>query len=309
MKRIISIILLLLTSIFLLGGCILTQSISSRREINRLFDSFEVETDEKVSYVRYDKLVVGDAVLDFDELLADSKYNGFLNEVYAIKGDTVWFSFTKHGKNENGSRTWCIAYMNVTDMSINICYSGEFCIGEGAYKHYKQDNNDSSLIKHKTDSGFYYNGKIVITDFVKTVEYDLKAQKATEFMAENRDYSFGITTEIIDAYTINFTKGDNQKVFDINQSKQTSETFAKMFNELEKKQTYSGESSLSYLFDAVEIFENEIYIICRVLNYAGETHAIVFQYDFETNSCKYAFNYFMNDVISDSLYVVPTVQF
>ncbi len=307
MKRLLSAALIIVICLLSFSGCMISKTVSSRQEINRLFDSFETETTKKVPYVRYNKLILDDVVIDFDELLADSKYDGFLNEVYAVSADTVWFSFTKHGKNENGSRIWCIASVNVTDMAINICYSGEFCIGEGSDKHYRQDNNDHSLIKYPTDSGFYFDGKIVITDRVKTVEYDLETQNATEFTAENRDYPFSVTKEIADAHAIYFSKGENQKVFNVKQAKQTSKAFAKMFDELEKVEIHNGESSLSYLFDAVEIFDNEIYIICRVVNWGGETHAIVFQYDFETNSCKYAFHYFTNDVISNDIYVVPTV--
>lgn len=296
----ISLALFVVLLSLLVGGC------SSRKKINHIFDTYEIETTEKIPYVYYDKLALDNLIIDFGEILDENKYNWLFHEVYVIQNNTIWFGFSDIGSNENGSRQWNIASMNVDSKELNICYSGEFCLGFETDKVYVQNNNHSNE-SHQNDNGFYYNGKIILTDHVKTVEYDLQTKKSTEFMAGSYEYpTLEIEAEIVDHHTISFSKENKQKVFDVNHGKQKSNVFEKLY-ELEKEKNWQGKSYLSKLFDKVQIVNNQIYIICRVYNWDGETHAIVFQYDYDTNSCKYAFHCFMDDIIGNDLYVVPII--
>lgn len=300
MKRISFALFVILLGL-LVGGC------SSRKKINHIFDTYEIEATEKIPYVYYDTLISGNISIDFGEILDENKYNGVFHEVYVVHGNTIWFGFSDVKSNENGSSKWNIASINVSGKELDICYSGEFCLGIGADKVYVQNNNNHSKEGYQTDNGFYYDGKIVLTDRVKTVEYDLQTKKSTEFMARSYEYpTLAIEAEIVDHHTISFLKENKQKVFDVKQGKQTSNVFKKLY-ELEKEKNWQGKSYLSELFDKVQIVNNQIYIICRVFNWDGETHAIVFQYDYDTNSCKYAFHCFMDDIIGNDLYVVPII--
>lgn len=297
MKRIISTLLILALSLVIVG-C------SSGEKLNQTFDTYEIETKEKISYVYYDTLVYGDRIINFEEMLDKSEYRGTFHEVYFIQGDTIWFGFSNATKNEDGSKTWHIASINADSKEINICYSGNFGLKKGADKFYAQNNNRLSE-GHQVDNGFYYDGKIVLTDRTKTVEYDLQANKIAEFAASDYEYPIlPIKADIIDYHTVSFSKESREKIFDVKQARQSSIAFEKLY-ELEQEKNWQGKPYLSELFDNVQIVDDQIYIICNVFNWNGETHAIVFQYDFDTNSCKYAFHRFMDDVIGNNLYIVP----
>lgn len=299
MRR-ISLVLLVIVISILIGGC------SSRKKINDMFDSYEIETAEKIPYVCYNTLVYNNATLDFDKLLDENISNGVFHEVYVVQDDIIWFGYSDVKRNENGAKKWYIASVTVDGSDLNIAYSGEFCLESEADQSYVQNNNSHMKEYYLTANGFYYDGKIILTDHIKTIEFDLETASSEEFSVVDYKYpTLSIETEIVDYQTISFCKNSEQKIFNVEIGKQTSKAFKKLF-ELKEEKNWQGKSYLSELFDKVQIVNNQIYILCRVINWDGETHAIVFQYDFENNSCKYAFNSFMDDIIGNDLYVVPT---
>ncbi|MBR5273208.1 MAG: hypothetical protein IKU25_07455 [Clostridia bacterium] len=295
MKPILCILLVILLC-FSFIGC-------KSNELVGMFESLEVETTENIPYVRYKEVVLENTTIDCKKILEENNADWSFLEVYVVQGDTIWFGFQN---SENKLKKWNIASINSDGKEFSIRYSGTFCVGDGADKTYDQNNNNPSNGVYQHDNGFYYDGKIVLTDGVKTVEYDLKTNVSTEFAATDYEYPmYEIKAEILDYHTISFYKGNEEKIFDVERGKQTSKVFAKLYNELEPKKNWDDIGYLSYLFDKVQIVDDQIYVFCRVINCMGETHAIVFRYDYETNSIQHAFNYFMGDVIINRLYVVP----
>lgn len=291
MKRILSFLIVALIS-FSIAGC------SSRQKMIDTFDNYQIEIEKAIPYVYYDTLVLPNAKIDFREILDKNKCYGAFHEVYVIQKDTIWFGFSDFGSEDRDSVIWHIASMDVDDRKLNVCYSGEFYFGI-ANKTYSQNGS------YKTDNGFYYDGKIVLTDHIKVIEYDLKTKKQSEFMASSYEFpTIDIKVESIDYNTILFSKNNNKKVFDLEQGRQTSKVFKELCK-FEKQENWQGKTYLSELFEGVQIIDNHIYILCSVINWDGEIHALVFEYDFENNGCKYAFHCFMDDIIGNDLYVVP----
>lgn len=300
MRRVLLAFLTMIVSLFVVG-C------SSRKQLNDTFDTYETETAGKVPYVCYDTLMLNDVGLDFGELLDENVPDGVFHEVYVIQDDLIWFGYSDAGRNENGAKNWYIASVRIDGRNLDIAYSGEFCRGDEADQTYVQNNNSHLKDRSLTDNGFYDNGKIILTDHVKTVAFDLATADATEFSAKDYEYpALPVETEIMDYQTILFCKDSEQKIFTAETGSQTSKAFKKLY-ELRKEKNWQGKSYLSELFDKVQIVNDQIFIICRVLNWDGETHAMVFQYDFENNSCQYAFHCFMDDLIGNDLYVVPSI--
>lgn len=300
MRRALLVLLAIVISLFN-EGC------SSRKELNDIFDAYEVETAEKVPYVCYDTLVFHDVALDFDQLLDGNISDGVFHEVYAVRDDMIWFGYSDATRNENGAKTWYIASVAIDGRNFQIAYSGEFCSETEADQAYVKNNTSPAKERYFTANGFYYGGKIILTDHVKTVAYDLSTGNTMEFSAADYEYpTLPIEAEIIDHQTISFCKDTEQKIFDVETGIQTSAVFKELF-ELENKKNWQGKSYLSELFDKVQFVNHQVFILCRVMNRAGETHAVVFQYDFENNSCKYAFHCFMDDLIGNDLYVVPKI--
>lgn len=300
MKRIFCILLVVSLCLSITGCSLFDIRNMSREKLNQRFDAYEPEVSETIPYIYFNTLVFGDVSLNFDAILGENTFH----EVYVIQGDIVWFGYADAGRDEDGSRKWNIASVDLNGKNLEVHYSGAFSAGEAADKNYTQSNvgwNDHN------DNGFYYDGKIVLTDRVKTVELDLQTNQSAEFAAKDYVYPDTMTVaEKIDNQTIVFVKDNVQKTFDVNRAKQTSEVFDDLY-ELEKETYWEGESCLSALFDSVQVVDDEVYVFCRVLNWHGETHALVFQYDYETNGFKYVFHRFMNDLILDRLYVVPVI--
>lgn len=296
MRRFLSVLLAMIIVLLSCGGC-------SRTKINNMFDSFEVETPEPVAYVYYNTLVFQDKTLNFDKLLKTKKFH----EVYVIQNDIVWFGYSDTEKTINGGKQWHIASVTPDGNDLNVVYSGTFCLDENADRYYKQYNNSHKEELNLSANGFYDDGKIILTDHVKTVEFDLNTVSSQEVSTQDYDFpTLPVQVEILDYETITFCKNSEQKTFNTETGEITSKAFKKMM-ELKTEKDWEGESYLSELFDQVQMVNDQIFILCRVTNWLGETHAIAFQYDFEKNACQYAFHCFMGDIISNDLYVVPTI--
>ena len=300
MRRIMLFFLAIAMALFM-GGC------SSRAQLNDMFDAFETETAEKVPYVYFDTLVFNDARLDFGELLEENVPGGVFHEVYAVRDGRIWFGYSAAGRTESGAKQWVIASVDPDGRNWNAAYQGEFCLGSGADQTYARNTNSHSQDSYGSANGVYDDGKIILTDQVKTAVFDLATAHAEEFAATDYDYpAVAIEVEMIDHQTISFCRNSEQKIFNVEAGSQTSEAFKKLYS-LQNEKNWQGKSCLSELFDSVQIVNDQVFILCRVLNWSGETHAVVFQYDFENNSCKYAFHCFMNDLIGNDLYVVPVI--
>ena len=288
--------IVVMTSVFL-EGC------TCSKKMIDFFDTLVKETTEEIPYVYNDTLVLEGTSLNFSELLQKNGVDGTFREVYVVQDDIVFFCYSTNGDGQNGGDIWHIATASIDDQVVESIYSEEFCFDSAADRHYILNNNDHSINRYETANGFYHNNKVVLTDHVKLIEFDLTAKKAVVFKATEYRYPSMPNVQIVDYETIVFSQGSRQQTFSINRAKETSKAFEKIL-ELEENENWQGKSLLSNLFDKVEVVNGKIYIICRIMNWNGETHAAVFEYDFETNSCQYAFHCFTNDLITENLYVV-----
>lgn len=286
-------------SLLLFSAC------SSKDKLTDMFDSFATETAESVAYVCYNTLTINNETLNLEKVLKQNGIDGIFHEIYVIQNDTIWFGYSD--TKDNGTKQWHIASTSMDGDILNIAYSGTFGLENEADKTYIQNSNSHQEDRYSTANGFYYNGKIILTDHVKMIEFDLSTASAKE--CSTKDYilpTLPIQIEITDYQTIKFCKDSEQKTFNIETAKSTSEAFEQLYN-MESKKNWQGKSYLSELFNKVQVVNEQIFIICRVINWDGETHAIVFQYDFKNNSCQYAFHCFMDDVIGNDLYIVPKI--
>lgn len=293
------VLLIMLLSV-LLNGCY------SKKEIKDLFESFSEETNQKTPYVYYNTFVFDDVILDFNALLEKNNIDGTFHEVYVLQDDIIFFGYSEERRSQNGGKEWCIATITLGQKKIDTIYRAEFCVENRSDQYYTPSSNSYSPDGYLTANGFYHNNKIILTDHVKLIEFELTTRNAVELITQSYQYPTMPVVEIVDCETISFSKNSQQKTFGAKEGKQTSEVFREMFK-LYKEKNWKGESLLSDMFNKVQIVDNQIYIICRVMNWNGETHAVVYLYDFETNSCQYAFHCFMDDLITNNLYVVPMV--
>lgn len=299
MRRILIIVIVLL--IVVLSGC------STKDKIKNTFESFSAETSEKTPYVQHNIFVFDDVVLDFNALLVENDIDGTFHEVYAIQDNVIFFGYSEAQKDPNGGRVWHVATITIGQKECTSVFSAVFCTASEADQHYIPNSNSHSPDRYTKANGFYHDKKIVLTDHSKLIEFDIRTGSAKEFDVQSYSYPTMPVVEIVDCQTIRFSKDVHEKTFGVNEGTKSSTVFEKMM-ELSKEKTWNGDSLLWDLFTKVQIVDNQIYIICRVMNWNGETHAVVYQYNFETNGCQYAFHCFMDDLITNNLYVVPLIS-
>ena len=294
-KIIISVVFLLYLSF---SGCV------SKKVMDNRLNSLKMETETMPVYVCYRSIYINGEKINSDKFIEGE--SGDIDEIFVIKDSRIWFLWSIYNKPCD-TEIWNITSVAMDGTDRKVHWSGDFCNSESAdYSYTRKANRWNEY--YTTANGYYHDGKIVLTDHDKLVEYNMADNTATEYKASEYEYpEVPLIIDIQEHQKIYFTKEAETKVIDLDTAAQNSEAFKKI-KELEEKKDWQGVSLLFYLFDNVQIANGDVFIICRIINYGGETHAVVFKYDFYTNTCKYAFNQYTDGIISNYLYVVPVIE-
>ncbi len=232
--------------------------------------------------------------LDLSELL--QKDNKSLQQVYVLIGETLYFSYQYV---ENDNLHWCIATIENYDSNINVI-SDEVFASESLHKF---ELNLSECYKKR--NGYYYNKKIVLTDFSKLVEYNIETKEKNVY--DYNDYNHPTETfhyDIEDYKKIVIIKNNQTRILTISGLVEKSNV-AKIIFEKYNNQTVNGENACTYFFDNVQFINEHIYIICRIHRWDGCAYALVFKYDFKTEKIEYLGGHYTNDLVRQ-FYLIDT---
>lgn len=277
-------LLILLVAAFFVGLLI------EGREFENKLDKIESEVSEIPSYFRYNVTVVdGGYALDLSGYRKKWILPGHQCSVFAVIDDECWYLC--ESSNEDGSKTWYIVSVSMDGRNYTERYSGEFCSAAGADdKHdYRVFHPSCSCNSCEELNSFYFDGKIILTDHVKLVEYDVYTKEAKEFAYSEYDCSF--ETEIsarvsLDHQQITFTKGGEEKILDLETAKESSKSLSEIVDICSGK-TLTGRSRTRDIFQHVSVINGKVYITGRVQTYFEEIYFIILEYDFESNSVSY----------------------
>ncbi len=303
-KKILMVILVCISFLAFLGCTFM-----SRKNMNNKLTSMKIETEEVPVYVCYDTIYRDGKSLNLKQVLEREKGNNvYFEDIFVVKKGRIWFLYREAGEKESNAQIWNLASVTPEGTDMIIHYSNEFCASKLADREYLYRDHRYTKEHFSMVSGYYYNEKIVLTDHDKLIEYDMTNGIVKECKAEEYVYpEVSLTADIQENQKIYFTNETETKIIDLEAAADSSEAFA-IIKELESEKDWEGSYLLKYLFDNVQVVEEDVFIVCRILNYWGETHAVVAKYDFESNTCQYAFNYFTDDVISSHLYIVPEIE-
>lgn len=293
--------------IVILLGVIFFQICGPRIVMKYRLNTMQTETKARPSYVVHNTFYGEQNVIDFDKLVSKNVENAVFKEIVVIKSERIWFVYRKDDDRKTPGEVWCLASVNENGSDLQNHFYGEFGLSENAGINVWVGDPACRETYYEEKNAFYAGGKIVLQDGVKLIEYDMKTGTVAE--KEVSQFVFPeepIIVKIENWRTIHFLQSGNEKHFTVDEGRQSSSAFRKMMT-LEEKKTAMGAGRLANLFHNVQFVGNEIYIICRVLNWHGETYMLVYQYDFESNSCQYVGNHFMDDVIGGYMYFVETV--
>ncbi len=262
--------------------------------------TIQSEVQEIPLAMRYSTLAGEDFELDIDEVLENNGNEQDMDDCLCSYKDKVYFVFTSYLANDGDKRVWSIASVNLDGTNFKIEYSSVFV---GFY--YNDATNKNSSEKN----GYFKNGVIVLNDNQKVVEYDIISGKSTEFTFDEYDFFENeLDYKITDNNKIEFTKNSVEKILTLEELKETDGAIGEICSIYDKKTFLDKDSGLRFFFDSVQFVNDKVYLLCRVLNYGGHTSAVVLEYDFETNSCKYVCSEFISDVINGNYYLVSDAE-
>lgn len=290
-------IVVMLAAVILVNVYRLT-SLSTKQLLNSL-------VQESPDYPAYNSLAhfyVDGSSIDWYDVLQDNEIEGQFAEVLVVYNDRIFFVVEERCDSGIG-KMWRLLSVNkkgenlLTHLNENFGLDG----GDNAY----QCNNACRDAFWESKNGFYHNGKIILTDHVKLVEYDIENGNMTLMSSSEHVYpenEVGVIKK--DSQTLLVDYMGIQRTITPDALKRSSQAFTS-FMELRQKETWDGRSRLERLFTNVQSDGENIYVICSAYNWSGETYAVVFQFDMQEDNCNYSFYQYVIDSVDERFYLVP----
>lgn len=243
--------------------------------------------------------------IDWYDVLQDNEIEGQLAEVLVVYNDRIFFVVEEQCDDGIG-KMWSLLSVNKTGKNLLIHLNENFGLdgGDNAY----QCNNACRDAYWESKNGFYHNGRIILTDRVKFVEYDIengnmRLMSSPEYVYPENEV--GVVKKDSQTLLVNYM--GIQRTITPDALKRGSQAFTS-FMELSQKETWDGRSRLERLFTNVQTDGENIYIICSAYNWSGETYAVVFLLDMQEDNCNYSFYQYVIDSVDERFYLVPVEQ-
>jgi len=291
----IVVLILILTAFF----CRITMS------TKQFLNSLEQESHTIPAYNSLAHFYIDGSSIDWYDVLRDNEIVGHVAEVLVVYNERIYFVLEDHYNGEI-DETWSLLSVDKSGENLQIHLSETFGLDGGDASY--QCNNNCQEAYWESKNGFYNDGKIILTDHVKLVEYDIKSSNVT--LMASADYIYPqneINVIRKDAQTLLFNYKRIQWTITPDVLAKSSKAFT-AFMELKNKETWDGTSRLDRLFSSVQTDGTNIYIVCSAYNWSGETYAIVFQYDIHNDNCAYSFYQYVIDSIDERFYLVPRTE-
>lgn len=260
-------------------------------------ESFVTETETKASYVYFDKLYYEDITCDLKEVIKHEK-NAVVQQVFCIRDNYVYFSYQYVN---NDIAHWCLASVSIEGTEYKRIFDEAF--EQESMRKYEL-NVGEQLSKR---NGYFYNNKIVITDFSKLIEYDMKEDSSTVYNYNEYEINENEFVWSIDNFSEIDLKTDNTNLvinkFELSNKSPVANEILSLYDRM----VWNDLSSTKYFLNDVQIVNDDVYIICSLLNRHGETYTLIFECDIENEEYKYCGYHFTQDV-TRHFYVVPIVE-
>ncbi len=234
----------------------------------------------------------------------------FIYEIYVIYHSYIYLLCSENKTNDESKDkfTWNLVSVNMNNTDeVKICYSGEF--GD------VNDNSSRYNLVHtgnyEDKSGFYYDGKIILKDKTRLVEYDIESGEITEYNPENYEYPQNAYQYTVreDNQSILLTnqKNDYEKLITIDDM--ADSTYGEDLLKLREETIWDKETlKTDRFFQNVQFINGEVYLRCDVFNRGGNRYALIFKYNIEKDEYIYVQECnIINKVIND-FYLIEKVE-
>jgi len=261
---------------------------------DRLFQSVTSEVDHIPSAVSYGTLYTESTKINLSQICRKETKNGSFKEVFCIADNKAYFSYTM--SIPTGFH-WFLASLDLNTLAMeNICSLSN------AKKHYTINRT----VEYKERCGYYANGQIILNDSDTVFVYTIESGTAKSYTYE--EYNFPkiyVAGEMIDANTVVLYIGENKQTFSLSEMAEGSKSIEYIY-ELRNKKTWNGTPCISGFFlpNSIQMIGDKIYAVGECLNFSGESYAIVFEYNKDSESWQFATVFFSGDTISRECYLV-----
>lgn len=268
-------ILLIVVCITITVGIII---LDQKYNMRHYFDNWTSETDEEIVHVLNDSFVYGR--LDLQRYV-----NGLIKEVYCVRNERIYFCYITDS-NSNSTEDWHIASIEINGQNLIDHYSGNlFDKSNSLGFSYEYERLAYQTYDANNYGGLYSNNKIYLHGKDKTVVYDIDSNT----LNETSDYPISRYICNINEHktiTIEDTEQNLSKTITL-ESMAENNAYSEKLLKLSSRKNWDGTSPTKRLFSMVKVVDDQIYIICSVLNWNGEAFAVVFKYDFLSSSTAY----------------------
>lgn len=224
-------------------------------------------------------------LLNLKDLL--QKNGKLLQQVYTQIDETLYFSYQYVDNNVH----WCIASIKSDGTNFEVVCD-EIFDSESLHKFEVNLFQD-----YKNRNGYYYDNKIVLTDFSKVVVYDIESEEKAicdyinyQHPTESFYYNIENHKKII------LIKNNQTRILTISDLIEKNNVAKTVFEKYNNK-TINGVNACEYFFDNIQFINEQIYIICRIHRWDGCAYALVFEYDFQTANIEYLGGHYTNDLV------------
>lgn len=255
--------------------------------------SYKTEND-LISYCYLNTIYYNGNSLNLNKILKENKCE--LKQVFCTYNGQIYFCYT-YNEEENLYKS-------------NELFLGSIdCTGNNFVEIIKFNSDctyETTFGDYYTRMGYFYNGIIVLTDFSNLIEYNIKNNTINNFdYADYPHITIPCTYSVKNNEIVISETNTREIVVDKKLLSTTSKTADKIIS-LNGNKIWDGTNALEYFFDSVQIVNDEIYLICRVLNFWGSTFALIFKCDLEKQQFYYVASHKTGDVINNfEFYIVP----
>ena len=250
------------------------------------------ESDVIPAYVIYGDIHIGDETVQVSSIHRKQKNSAGFHEIFCVIDKEAYYVYTA------STGAWTIASIDLETKVIQDHYA--FTEAQSTYQseHYRD---------YSERMGFYYDGKIVLSDHLSVLEYDI-ATGATKQLAYDT-YVFPklpVYGECADnVLTLHFE--DSTETFTLEDMASNSEGIARIY-ELKDKKKWNGYSYLAGFLttNTTQVIGDRIYFMDGVMDYHGFPVAIILEYDCEQNTWLYVTRCFVGADIARYCYVIPS---
>lgn len=293
-NKVISLICCITVSM-LLCSCGLIRGIG-KNGLADVFDTWEEDNDANIAIFdrRKDIIRVDGKVISLSHVLGKNYENTHQEIIVCVRHNRIYGIHVYNAKQRE--YTADIYSIDITTNEFEILYTRKFDLDESV-----------GTIKYLSYETVYYsNNAIVIYDGYHVISYRIDTNEVKELNQE--DFSppkkeYFVERIYDETGNINFkeikVKNEaEERIVSVNYMSQRHQYVKELLEIGIIKNPIEEIDPLKYFFFDNFVINDNIYLICRVLDNDGESNALIFSYDFEKDTIKFIYHDFSNDIPS-----------